>query len=515
MQTDAFNRNNKRKMTKVDYRKNSSIDGLADEVLDCFYDNIVYTPFIRVEDEIDLKSTIRKNKKTLRKHSTVEQLKNAAKEPLDPYALILEGKLDVLRPPIRDVMNLDDPYSYMGTASKLDVKHLNRNSKCGVLQIESLRSRPDAFLSPTTIDNPDEASAGLVDLPVDKVGVLWRKDPKKKTARSPWQEWGVILTGSGLSFFKNVGWVKNLMHQYDNHKKHGYSEGSCIFRPPIQMFKPDHFLPTENGVALHDGTYKRHKNAFVHFSHNGSEEVFLADNEGEMNDWLAKVNHQASYRTAGIRPRGLVGGNYEGQRQRALRRLQSSNSTRTIQTPTGEVTIQSGNIDFLLAQQISAARRENMQKKIAELEDSLSATIKQLDNQLRDARHLLILAPIQQKSREQLVHMAGKIAAQLKWVRIDIWRMKCHRDILALDLDEENKMAGTASGRSPQLRAQPSSPQLSTMPSNERLGRLNSLIRLGSSASHLNGSPLAGNGDAEAQPQPQTPVQAQPQPQPQ
>lgn len=478
-------------MSKADYLKNSTIDGVCDDALSCFYDNIVYTPFIRVEDDIDLRASVRKFKKTLTKPGAVEQLKkvSATKEPIDPYALILDGRLDLLRPPLKDVMNLEDPYTYLGTASRLDAKDMSKPSKCGTLQIESLRSRPDAFLSPATTDNPEDGKSGLVDLPVDKVGLLWRKDPKKKAARSPWQEWGAILTGSGLSFFRNAGWVKNLMHQYDTHMKHAHHGAFVIFRPPIQMFKPDYFLPTDRGVALYDTSYRKHKNGFVFFTHSGTEEVFLADNEPELNDWLAKINHQASYKTASIRPRGLVGGNYEGQRQRALRRLQSSNSTRTIQTPTGEVTIQSGNIDFLLAQQISEARRENMQKKIEEFEERLSSVIKQLDGQLRDARHLLVLAPIQQKSREQLVHAAGRMAAQLKWVRIEMWRLKCHRDILTVDLDEENKLAGSAPARSPHLQPRSPSPVPSLSHSAERLARITGLLRLGSStdadAEHL------------------------------
>lgn len=477
LQTDAFNRNNKRKMNKPDYLKNSSTDGVSEDVLGCFYDNIVYTPFIRVEDDVEFKSSKRKSKKMLTKHGTVESLKAASKEPIDPYELILSGRLDILRPPIKDVMNLEDPYSYTGTASHLDVKSLHKHSKAGVLQIESSRSRPDAFLSPATIENPEEAKPGLIDLPVDKVGVLWRKDPKRKTARSPWQEWGALLTGSGLSFFKNAGWVKNLMHQHKSHSKHSGS-GSVIFRPPIQIFKPDHLLPTENGVALHDRAYKRHKNAFVFFSQSGTEEVFLADDEAEMNDWLARINHQASYRTANIRPRGLVGGNYEGQRQRALRRLESSNSAQTVQTPTGEVTIQSGNIDFLLAQQISAARRESMTKKIDQLEEHLGAKIRELECQLRDSRHLMVLAPIQQKTREQLVHAAGRISAKIKWTRVEIWRMKCHRDILALDLEDENKMAGAAP-KSPKLPPVQLSPTLSSTPSTDRLARLGGTLHLG------------------------------------
>ncbi|KAF2400821.1 hypothetical protein EJ06DRAFT_556319 [Trichodelitschia bisporula] len=464
LQTDAFNKNNKRKMTKADYIKNSSIEGVSDDALDCFYDNTVYTPFIRVEDELD-HSTLgsRKNRRAARvlKSAIPEAAKKPTKEPLDPYALIFENKLDTLRPQLRDVMFLEDPYSYLGTAPSLD-KSLLHLTKAGVIQIESSRSRPDAFMSPSGIENPDEAKAGVVDLPVDKVGVLWRKDPKKKTARSPWQEWGAILTGGGLYFFKNATSVKGFVHQYENHVRMGQAGQPCVFKPTLSHFKADHVLPTEHGVALMDTTYRKHKNAFIFFRLNGAEEVFLADNEQEMNDWLVKLNHQAAFKTAGIRQRGLVGGHYDGQRQRGMRRLESSNSNSngngtTVQTPTGEVTIQSGKIDHNLAAQISAARRDGMTAKIEEAEASLEEALRKLDAHLRDARHLLILAPIQPKTREAIVHAAERLADQLKWSRIEIWRMKCHRDILAMDLEEEKREAQRRQARIDRLAGKPNS----------------------------------------------------------
>ena len=43
-------------MQRPDYIKNSSCDGVSADVLGCFYDNIVYTPFIHIEDEVDLKN---------------------------------------------------------------------------------------------------------------------------------------------------------------------------------------------------------------------------------------------------------------------------------------------------------------------------------------------------------------------------------------------------------------------------------------------------------------------------
>lgn len=424
-------------MKKQDYVKNAATEGVSVDVLDCFYDNIIYTPFIRVEDDFDTRTMhSRKSKRTPKalKNALPAHVKKPSKEPLDPYPLLLENNLDVLRPQLQDVIALEDPYSYLGTAPSLD-KRLLRSSKCGIIQLESSRSRPDAF----AVENSREAKVGVVDLPVDKVGLLWRKDSKKKTARSPWQEWGAILTGAGLYFFKNSNFVKNFIHQHEHHVKHG-SGSPCIFKPAITTWKADFMLPIDNSVALHDSTYQKHKNAFTFFRHNNIDEVFLADTEAEMNDWLARLNHQAAFKTAGIRQRGLVGAHYDGQRQRGIRRLNSSPSTtalQTVQTPTGEVTIQSGRINQEEAQQISAARRHNIEQKIAEFEDRLEETIRVEHMHKREASHLIILAPIQERTRTQLVHAASRVAAQLNWTRIEIWRLKCHRDILAMDLEEE------------------------------------------------------------------------------
>ncbi|KAF2751266.1 hypothetical protein M011DRAFT_416039 [Sporormia fimetaria CBS 119925] len=487
LHTDVFNKNNKRKMQRQDYIKNSACEGVCDDVLGCFYDNIAYTPFIHIEDEVDLKNiTSRRSKRTaVLKGAMHDPARKAAKEPIDPYALILEGKLDILRPNIKDVMNLDDPYSYLGTAPSLDIRTLYKSfSRYGVLQIVSSRSRPEAFMSQYSQDNPLESSVGIVEMPVTKIGVLWRKDAKRKKARSPWQEWGAVLTRSGLSLFRNSSWAKGLMHQHDQHQKHG--DGTAVvFQPPLQEFKQDHNIPMAGAVALVDSTYKKHKNAFVLLSKAG-EEVFLADNEKDLNDWLGMINYSAAFETLGVRPRGLIGGLYEGQRQRGIRRLESAHSTRSVTTATGEVTIQSGKIDKQFAQQVMSARRDLMQQRITESEERLTECIKQLEDRLRDARHLQILAPIQPKTRELVIHAAGRLAAKLKWARIEIWRMKCHRDILARELEDERqstaeKLRNDGSDAIPQL----TQPQLT--PQQSKSSKISGLARLTSKASSLAG----------------------------
>ncbi|CZT06960.1 related to sec7-domain protein [Rhynchosporium graminicola] len=443
LHTDVFNKNNKHKMQRPDYLKNTRGEGIFDEILECFYDNISYTPFIHVEDDLDINGERiiqhKPKKKSIFPRGAVDPTKRPSKEPVDPYTLIIDSKLDSLRPNLKEVMTLEEPYTYLGTASSLNLQDLQKTFfRTGVLQIVSARSRPDAFMNDKTLNNPEEAQAGIVDIKITKVGLLWRKDAKKKKTRSPWQEWGAILTGAQLYFFRNTTWIKNLMHQLETHIKQGHDGSPVIFKPPLDSFKPDALMSTDDAVALLDSTYKKHKNAFVFVRHGGFEETFLADNEDEMNDWLAKLNYAAAFRTSGVRMRGVVGGNYDGQRTRGIRRLDSHNdSIKSVQTPTGEVTIVSGKIDTKMAQDILAARREIMLQKIADAELKLVSAEKQLDAQLRNARHLQILAPIQPKTREQVILAAGRMAAQLKWGRMEIWRLKCHKDILTMDLEEE------------------------------------------------------------------------------
>ncbi|KAI1462500.1 hypothetical protein F4805DRAFT_410966 [Annulohypoxylon moriforme] len=446
LHTDVFNKNNKYKMQKADYLKNTHGEGIFDDILECFYDNISYTPFIHVEDDLalsgDRAGSLRSKKKNIFPNTTTETLRRS-KDPIDPYTLIIDGRLDTLRPPLKDQIPLEEHYSYLGTANDLNLKELQTTFfKTGVLQIVSARSRPDAFMTEKTANNPQEAHPGIVDIKVTKVGLLWRKDPKKKKTRSPWQEWGAILTGAQLYFFRNTAWVKNLMHQYETHVRSGHDGIPLIFNPPIEQFKPDALMSTHGAVALWDNSYKKHKNSFVYVRHGGLEEVLLAQNEEDRNDWLAKLNYAAAFRTSGVRMRGVVGGNYEGQSRRAIRRLDSTDATQLIQTPSGEVSINRGRIDHQMARDILVARREIIRNKIDEADEKLQLAHKLLETQLRNARHLLILAPIQDKTRDQVRGGAAKIIAQLKWSRTEIWRLKCHRDILALDLEEEKEVNG-------------------------------------------------------------------------
>ncbi|KAI9779358.1 MAG: hypothetical protein M1816_003605 [Peltula sp. TS41687] len=440
LHTDVFNKNNKRKMQKQDYVRNTRGEGVPEEVLECFYDNICYTPFIHLEDDSDVtreRVGSRKIRKSIFPRGSSDTLKKGPKLPVDPYTLIIDHKLDYLRPNLKDVMNSEDPYGYLGTAKSLDIRTLQKTFfRSGILQIVSARSRPDAFTSPVTISNPEDAHPGVVEIKVTKVGILQRKDPKKKKARSPWQEWGAILTGSKLYFFRNTSWTRSLLQQYESHQKHGQAGSPVIFKPPLDEFEADENMQTNDAVALIDSSYKKHKHAFLFVRHGGFEETLLAENENEMNDWIAKLNYAASFRTSGVRMRAMSGNAADVQRSKSIRNLDPSSSNATASR--SNLDTQAGsNADSQLTQQILSARRQIMIQRIREANEKLSTATTQLENQLRTSRHLQILAPIQSKTREQVVLAAGRMAARLKWIRMEICRLKCYREILILDLKDE------------------------------------------------------------------------------
>ncbi|KAK2746101.1 hypothetical protein FQN57_003441 [Myotisia sp. PD_48] len=439
LHTDVFNKNNKRKMQRSDYVKNTRGEGVYDEILECFYDNICYTPFIQVEDEVNLgpRALSAKTRSPLSKITSSDHVGRSSRDPIDPYALILEGKLDSLRPNLKDVMELEDVYSSIGTGPRVDVKYLNLcfDRPC-ILQIVSARSRPDAFVSQASIANPAVAQPGLVDIRVARVGLLWRKDPKKKKARSPWQEWGAILTSSQLYFFRDIQWVKSLISQHESRQKHGRRH-SVVFKPPVTDFKPDLIVPTSQAVSLLDSTYKKHKNSFLLVRHGGFEEVFLANSETERNDWMAFINHSAAYQSTNIQMKGLNSKDEEAlSTHRTIRPLSTSSEVSEYHDAKSAIR---KNANPQLSEEATAERCKQITQRIKESNEKLFVSQRQIDDLLRNARHLQRLTPVHPRTRDQVILSAGRISAKVKWARFDIWRTKCHRAILAHDLSEEQR----------------------------------------------------------------------------
>lgn len=477
LHSDLFNANNKRKMTRAEYQRNVRDSGFDDEILGCFYDNIQYTKFIKREPEDDeltgkaAKSAKKKKKPKKVKIPLDENGEKGEKGKLDPYDFIAGNgaKLDSLRPALNGVMKLNDTYHHLGSTQSLDVRNIRLafSHPC-ILQTTSPRSRPAAFSSPHTIDNPSAAASGIVEIQVAKVGILWRKDPKKKPIQSPWQEWGAMLTQSQLLFFRDHHWIKDLMKQADSQHRQAGRLG-VTFKPPREDFKSDLSMKISSTIVLSDSSYEKHKNSllFVNFDDMGFEEIMLADNESEFNDWLAKINFASAFNLAKLditpqkRPTqppesitsilpGQSTGTSSLQEPAVLintpessaievesiksaislqdRLDEERNPNEEAQQP--EIAKQPSNLDF------HELRRELTKRKLDEIELQVQDSQKKLDEHLRIARHVQILAPFQAKTRTELLSYGVRVAHRLRWARFHAWRWITHREMLKAGLGE-------------------------------------------------------------------------------
>ncbi|KAJ7042551.1 hypothetical protein C8F04DRAFT_1076289 [Mycena alexandri] len=328
LHTDAFNKSNKRKMSKADYVKNTRLPGVPPEVLDCFFDNIVVTPFIFVEDPLDVngqRGLVSEhtpsrslslgnplNLSTSSSGSGTTLLGKAAK--VDPYYLIANNMLGPLRVDVDAYVPRENPYSFLGTAGPWDEQDLLLAfAKANVLEVgaaSSLRLTTLLSLGPggstplTPMGGFPEitVAAGEVStLRVTKVGILNRKDDVleggKKSSNRKWKPWSVILTGSQLLLFRDPAWAAGLLSQAES------PDAPSVF--PQAIFKPDELLSVKDAIAVFDRSYTKYENAFRFVMQDGRQFLLQSSNERELNEWISRINYASTFKTAGVRMRPL------------------------------------------------------------------------------------------------------------------------------------------------------------------------------------------------------------------
>lgn len=173
LHTDAFNRHNKNKMTKADYVRNTRLDGVPEPVLEAFYDNITFTPFVFIEDD---------NEAALAAAGAALSSANgsARTSKIDVYDLIVGGQLGSLRVDVERVIPADSPFSCMGTRSFLDVDRLQRCfANAHPLQFVKSRARRKSSIPlATSLGNEKSTptpNEDLTTLKITKVGLISRK----------------------------------------------------------------------------------------------------------------------------------------------------------------------------------------------------------------------------------------------------------------------------------------------------------------------------------------------------
>lgn len=354
----------------------------------CFYDNITYTQFIHTDEGPALTA-----KQPWSKRSA--SFRNA-KDLLDPYAILLENRLDVLRPKLDSVLRFVDPYLDTSCKSAQEFMNLRRQLlNCKYLQLVSQRSRPEAFLSP----DPERSDPGTVDIKIVKIGIVYRREAKRMLYSKPtWREWGAILTASQLYLFKDTTWIKKVA-----------GSSQIVIRPPPEGFHPTSAFSTSGLIALQPDVFDTsafsvntiasvdeirigssapyhisdsgNRFCFVLGGRGGAQDWFSTESADELADWVAKINVTGCFST------------YHGS-------------------------IETDHVKLL---------GDVVRQRLLELDDSIEKVDTQLQESVRLAKHLRLLAPIQQRTREAVIYAAARLAAKLDWYYLDRSRLYCYR----------------------------------------------------------------------------------------
>ncbi|CDO72333.1 hypothetical protein BN946_scf184977.g30, partial [Trametes cinnabarina] len=316
LHTDAFNKSNKRKMSKPDYIKNTRLPGVAPEVLDCFYDNIVFAPFIFIEDPLDINGQRGLGPDVMaRRMSTINTsspggMGNGGGSTLlgknnriDPYYLITR----------------ESPYFYQGTSGPWDEDELQRAfALASVVEVAAIESRyqssPWFSLSVTGGPGPmfqsslgslpvlAPSTGGVWVIKVTKVGLVLRKDDTieggRRALNRKWKEWCLLLTGSQLLFFRDSAWANNIQAQL------GRTDGQVILQQ-ASLPQPDEMMSVRDAIAVFDKSYTRYPNTLRLVMPDGRQFLIQAQDEKEMNEWISRINYASAFKTAGVRMRAL------------------------------------------------------------------------------------------------------------------------------------------------------------------------------------------------------------------
>ena len=329
LHTDAFNKNAKNKMTKVDYLRNTGSSGVPTEILEYLFDNLTFTQFIYIEDEEGGRrrpseaSGMSLSAPGMPASSGPSGTAANPRTKIDPYYLITQGRLGELRPDLEHVIPEDSPFSYTGTLPTFDVDRLN-SAFLHAPSIEIVTTKNAGEPTGANASTPSAGDEEVVSLKVTKVGVVNRKDDVsdggKKSASRKWKTSGLLLTGSQLLLFKDIIWINALQSQIldqvgdsllcngiptDDPTAPEVVEGGVVISPRITYFRPDGVISLADAVAVKDHSYGKYDFVFRLLAAKGRQYLVQAQSEDDMNDWIHKINFCASFRTSNIKIRGL------------------------------------------------------------------------------------------------------------------------------------------------------------------------------------------------------------------
>ncbi|KAG0351734.1 hypothetical protein BGZ54_003128, partial [Gamsiella multidivaricata] len=434
LHTDAHNKNVRYKMTKEQYvRQAKSIDGvntIPADILEVLYDNITYLKFVYAEDDMDVDGQRIAEVQPASSGTWFPRRRTTSNQRTDSYNMIRHGSITNLAPDLSDLIPFRWPYYWKGTVEMVDNVQINNQfTRAPQVSVPGLRQRlhnQQQFTTGTSASSRPEtmvhidggdlrqdqamqwggkeedeiATDGCAQLKIVKSGVLSRKidiEHGKKSSVRGWRELGVILSGSQLLFFTDIGWFQQQRAAQIGFNPQAPPEVDGYFAmdlgtgmPPM----PQALISTLDSIAVVDSSYQKYPHVFRLVCPNGKQYLFRADSEHEMNDWMSKINYASAFKTAGVRLRNyrvswakdVIWIKDEQGRHQLRRRPQHDDAT--------------------VAAEPLDGRAQLIQVKMKDIDRQVNTCSASLAAELRLARGLEVMIPLQNSTRQKIVQSA-------------------------------------------------------------------------------------------------------------
>jgi len=372
LNTDAWNMNNKSKMTKEQYIKNTMGQGVSEDILSvclmkclmkCWYDNITAAPFID--------ST----------HHTYSKLRPrggiASKATFDIYHPLTENSLEELKikhsSTGKEFSKMIEPIQ----RREVDVERVQEMVESARMVMLRGRTKSEGFLK------SQGESARLI-----KVGNMSRRERMSRFGRGGWQwtDTGVILLDSRITFVKDA--------HFDD------------------IIPMGHEIELDGAIAVHD------EELVIRLVTLSGSELLQVSSEDDLDEWLDLINYVAATTTAQSDPpvRRRAGTMTPAGRPVPLRSVSSTLELRarskSEQPPTDK--------DVACS---------NLQK---ELEAKLPLQRAGVQGLMRQARALLLQTPIQDRTRFLLSMALERLTKRLKESQIELRKSECYVTMLSM-----------------------------------------------------------------------------------
>lgn len=442
LHTDYYNVNNKKKMTKEEFVKNTRIDTdetistsfLTKELLEYLYDNIVYTKFVKSHDFSKqqppaqavyslpkklFSSTSSTNLEAMNnphRTSSSSQLRSSSFSSttsqifsstpvVDPYQVIIADQLDSLKLDL-DPVNFRNPFE-----NSFDdfLKEELLNSVRGQLQKNQgvfIRYNKDCnwLTSKTEIhfNNPDEVEYGKrVLLKVIKVAEIFREETVVNskfftigtTSRIIWKKYYGFLTTCGFFLFDTINFLSIA-------EREKIANGDFGDKPFVIDIYLDFILRSSLKYSINGlfacPTKDDEKETFQIFSTN-KREMFATNTYEEMSSWISSINYIAALDSC------------------------------FIDTP-----IENNH-------EVAPLRSITIEDKISKLEKNKAASIIRIEYFLKIIQHIETLTPFSQRTREHLINHYKSISIKIDWLWYEIERNLVYTNILRHELSLDDK----------------------------------------------------------------------------